>query len=191
MTESQEAAIEELQTANEELLSGSEELQTLNEELETSTEELQSNNEELISVNDELIDRQQQLTAARNYAEAIVSTIREPLVVLDARLHIKSANTAFYKFFTCSESETGGMSFFDLGNKDWNKAELKKMFEDMLPKHTVIENYRAMLDSSRIGRREILLNATQIINDKHSEPLILVALTEAKQTISKDFVTPA
>ena len=83
VTEDQEVANEELQSANEELLSNSEELQTLNEELETSAEELQSNNEELISVNDELMDQHEQLTNARLYSEAIVETIREPLVVLN------------------------------------------------------------------------------------------------------------
>jgi two-component system, chemotaxis family, CheB/CheR fusion protein len=178
VTESQEAAIEELQSANEELLSGSEELQTLNEELETSAEELQSNNEELISVNDELMDRQEQLTVARNYSEAIVSTIREPLIVLDATMRVKTANLAFYNYFGLLESETEGMSLFDLGYKDWNKPELRRLLEELLPKHSVIENYEMEADFARVGKKRIVLNARRINNDKHADRLILLAISE-------------
>ena len=105
ISEDQEAANEELQSANEELLSGSEELQSVNEEMETSKEEVQSTNEELITVNQELYDRNEQLNQARLYAESVVSTMHEPLLVLDQNLRIKSANKSFYKAF----SITGGI----------------------------------------------------------------------------------
>jgi len=105
VTEDQEVANEELQSANEELLSNSEELQTLNEELETSAEELQSNNEELLTVNEELIDRQEQLLLARLYAEAIIENIREPLVIIDTEMRVKSANASFYTNFMVHEND--------------------------------------------------------------------------------------
>ncbi len=95
ITEDQEAVNEELQSANEELLSGSEELQSLNEELETSKEEIQSTNEELTTMNQELFDRNEQLNLSRLYAESIVATIREPLIVLDKDMRIKTANRAY------------------------------------------------------------------------------------------------
>ncbi len=103
ITEDQEAANEELQSANEELLSGSEELQSLNEEMETSKEELQSTNEELTVVNQEIIGLNEQITEARDYAEAIISTLYEPLLVLDKNMRIKSANSSFYKTFQVNE----------------------------------------------------------------------------------------
>ena len=89
--EQQEAANEELQSANEEAQSANEEMQSVNEELETSKEEIQSSNEELATVNDELNSRNEELSRlnsslqlARDYAESIVSSMRSPLVVLDA-----------------------------------------------------------------------------------------------------------
>ena len=99
ITEDQESANEELQSANEELLSSSEELQSLNEELETSKEELQSTNEELIIINQEMLDKQEQINSTRQYSEAIIATVREPLVVLDKNLRIKSINSSFFKKF--------------------------------------------------------------------------------------------
>ena len=97
ITEEQEATNEELQSANEELQSGSEECKTLNEELETSKEELQSTNEELTSLNQELLSMNRNLTTARNFAVDILETVREPWIVLDSNLRIKSANQVFYK----------------------------------------------------------------------------------------------
>ena len=106
ITQDQEAVNEELQSANEELLSGSEELQSLNEELETSKEEIQSTNEELTTLNQELFDRNAQLNAARLYSESIVATIREPLIILDKDMKVKTANRAYYRKFMTSEVET-------------------------------------------------------------------------------------
>jgi len=183
VTEDQEAANEELQSANEELLSNSEELQTLNEELETSAEELQSNNEELISVNDELMDRQDQLMASRMYAEAIVETIREPLLILDNKMRIKSANVAFYDFFSTSESEIEGKSFYEINNSQWNFNDFRAQLEDVLPHRTVIKDFEINIKVTGKKECKLLINAKQVVNDKHSDQLILLAfedITEQK-----------
>lgn len=133
ITEEQEAANEELQSANEELLSSSEEMQSLNEEMETSKEELQSTNEELMVVNQEMMNLNEQVSAARDYAEAIILTIREPLVVLDKNLRVKSANNSFYKTFQVIESEIEGRLIIELNNKQWNIPELLTLLEEVLP----------------------------------------------------------
>jgi len=185
VTEDQEAANEELQSANEELLSSSEELQSLNEELETSAEELQSNNEELISVNDELMDRQEQLVNSRIYAEAIVETIGEPLVILDKDLRIKSANGAFYKYFETTEFDTEGRLIYELGTGQWNNATLRTLLENVLPKKTIVTDFELTALFPKIGERSMMLNARQVINGKYSEALIMMAfsdITELKMT---------
>src|SRR6185503_19274219 len=104
--EQHEAAKEELKSAHEEVLSANEEFQSTNEELETSKEELQSANEELITTNDELRERNRLLGVlnielhkargasdeARAYADTIIETVRNPLVVLDRDLRILRTN---------------------------------------------------------------------------------------------------
>jgi two-component system, chemotaxis family, CheB/CheR fusion protein len=134
ITEDQEVAIEELQSANEELMSGSEELQSLNEELETSKEELQSTNEELIVLNQEMSSLNEQIEAERNYSESIVANIREPLLVLDKHLRIRTANNAFYKQFKLKEKETVGSLIYNLGNKMWDFPELRNCLKKLFPK---------------------------------------------------------
>ena len=183
ITEDQEAANEELQSANEELLSSSEELQSLNEELETSKEELQSTNEELITVNQELYDRNEQLGQARRYAEGIVTTVREPLLVLTADFHIKSANNAFYNTFSVNEQETLGKILFELQEKRWNIPGLKEQLLKLQQKKERFIEWEADYTFPAIGPRTIFFNA-QYIPDEGDTQLILLALDDI--TIRKE-----
>lgn len=188
ITEEQEAANEELQSASEELQSSSEEMQSLNEELETSREELQSSNEELVILNQELLDKQEQLNEARLYSEAIVTTIREPLIILDKALRVKTANTAFYKKFNFSEHETEDKLFYELQDNQWDDRQLRSLLEKILPQKTRLEDFEIILNFPSIGERTMLLNARQIVNENTAEKLILLAIediTERKSTEQK------
>ncbi len=178
ITEDQEASNEELQSANEELLSGSEELQSLNEELETGKEELQSTNEELIVVNQEMISLNELVTASRDYAEAIIVNLREPLLVLDKNLRIKKANDAFYKTFRVNEPETEGVLIYDIGNKQWDIPALRTLLEKILPEKSVFNDFEVTHTFSSIGERVMLLNAREVINKNSSEKLILLSIED-------------
>jgi two-component system CheB/CheR fusion protein len=175
ITENQEAANEELQSANEELLSGSEELQSLNEELETSKEEIQSSNEELTSLNQELIESNEQLVYSRKYAEAIVATIHEPLLVLTREFQIKSANKCFYEKFDVTEKQTEGKMFFEWNGGLWNDPALRELLQRILPDKSHFEKFEMAVPLPSLGTRLVSLNARQIINDRSSEQLILLA----------------
>ena len=178
ITEDQEASNEELQSANEELLSSSEELQSLNEELETGKEELQSTNEELTVVNQEMISLNEQVTAARDYAEAIIANIHEPLLVLDKNLRIRTANNAFYKTFRVNEKETEAVLIYDLGNKQWDIPELRNLLEKILLEKSVFNDFEVTHTFSHIGERIMLLNAREVINKNSAEKLILLSIED-------------
>ncbi|MBC7535172.1 MAG: PAS domain-containing protein [Ferruginibacter sp.] len=189
ITEEQEAANEELQSANEELLSGSEELQSLNEELETSKEELQSTNEELTVLNAELYHSNEELSVAREYAEAIITTLPEPLLVLNKRLKIIKANGSFYKTFHVSEKATEGALIYDLENQQWNIPSLKSLLEDILPKKPEVEDYEVSHYFVGTGERVMLINAREIIRKTGEDKLILLVIrdiTERKQHQQKE-----
>ncbi len=181
ITEDQEAANEELQSANEELLSGNEELQSLNEELETTKEEMQSTVEELIIVNQELYQSNEQLNDARKYAEAIVTTIREPLLVLDKDLRVKSANKIFYKNFGVAELDTEGKLLYELGNEQWNIPSLRTRLENILHDQR-FEDFEVTQAFQGLGERIMLLNASQLINENSNEQLILLAIEDITET---------
>lgn len=176
ITEDQEASNEELQSANEELLSGSEELQSLNEELETTKEEIQSSNEELTILNQELIERNEQLIYSRKYAEAIVTTIHEPLLILTKDFCIKGANKSFYEKFTATELETVGKMFFELDGGKWDVRGLRERLQKILPDHSYFEQFEVPVILPSSGQVILLLNARQLINENNNEQLILLAI---------------
>lgn len=115
---------------------------------------------------------------ARGYAESIVDTVRQPLLVLDADLHVVSANRSFYKFFGVSEKETKGRLIYEIGNRQWDIPKLRELFEDILPRHTHFHDFEVEHEFPNIGCRSMLLNARQIYADDIGTDLILVAIED-------------
>lgn len=178
IAEEQESSNEELQSANEELLSSSEELQSLNEELETSKEELQSSNEELILINQELLNKQQQINTSRNYTEAIVDTLREPIVVLDMHLRIKNINRAFVKKYHIAKQEAEGKLIYEIQNHLFDNAAMRAMLEKVLPQKMQLDDYQISVNLLPYGQSIMLLNARQVTNESSMEQLILLAIED-------------
>jgi two-component system CheB/CheR fusion protein len=186
IAEDQEAINEELQSANEELLSGSEELQSLNEELETSKEEIQSTNEELTTLNQELFDRNDQLNIARLYAESIIATIREPIIVMDKDMRVRTANQSYYKKFKTSEEETEGKFFFQLRNGLWDLPALRSALENSLLTDGRIADVEIKQRFEETGERILLLNACRIARKDSAELLILLAFEDITDTRNRE-----
>ncbi|MBA2745351.1 MAG: PAS domain S-box protein, partial [Flavisolibacter sp.] len=178
ITEDQEAFNEELQSANEELLSGSEELQSVNEELETTKEELQSGNEELNVVNQELFERNEIITDARKYSDAIIASLHEPLLVLNKDLNIRTANLSFYNTFKVDEKDTEGKLLFELGNNQWDIPALRTLLLSILPGRKEVYDYEVTHIFPAIGERIMLLNAWEIHRESDKEKLILLAIAD-------------
>ncbi len=183
MVEDRDVANEELQTANEEIRASNEELQSINEELETSKEELQAINEELTTANQELHTRNEQIKAAQHYADAIVETVREPLLVLSEDLRVQRANTAFYQFFHMTPQETEGHRLEELGSGQWNSARLRTLLEQVLPTHHALRDFEVEHLFPRMGKKTMLLNARRIVNEIEpgSDHLILLSIEDITQ----------
>ena len=99
---------------------------------------------------------------AREYAESIINTVREPLIVLDQDLRAVTASRSFYEVFKVNPEETVGQLIYDLGNKQWNIPKLRELLETILPQKTTFDNYEVEHVFAAIGRRIMLLNARQI-----------------------------
>ncbi len=178
IAEEQEASNEELQSDNEELLSSSEELQSLNEELETSKEELQSTNEELTVVNQEIVNLNEQVTDSLHYSDAIIGTIREPLLVLDQHLKVKTANSSYYQLFQVQKPETEGEFIYTVNNSQWDIPALRRLLEKILPEKTTFKDFEITQTFPTIGERIMLLNAIELRKQSSSEKLILLAMED-------------
>jgi len=115
---------------------------------------------------------------AREYAENIVETVREPLVVLSFDLKILTANNSFYDTFQVTPEETIGHFIYDLGNRQWDIPKLRVLFEEILPHDTVLNGYEVEHDFLDIGRKIMLLNAREIFREKAGSRVILLAMED-------------
>jgi two-component system CheB/CheR fusion protein len=75
---------------------------------------------------------EQAIVAARDYAENMVETVREPLLVLDKELRVEGANRSFYRAFRVAPSDTIGRFIYDLGNRQWDIPRLRELLGEIL-----------------------------------------------------------
>ncbi len=115
------------------------------------------------------------------YAEAIVETVREPLVILDGNLRVKTANKSFFDTFKVMKKDTYNKLIFELGNNQWNIPELKKLLNDVLNKNSQFDNFEVQHDFEDIGHKTMLLNARRIVLEGHKTELILLAIEDITQ----------
>jgi len=119
------------------------------------------------------------------FAENIINTIREPLLLLNKELEVVKASRSFYNFFKVKPEETIGKLIYELGNNQWNIPKLKELLETILPEKTSFENYEVEHVFSGIGKRTMLLNARKMDRALGMEKIILLAIediTERKLT---------
>jgi two-component sensor histidine kinase len=118
------------------------------------------------------------LDEAHPLAQAIVDTIRDPLLVLDQDLRVVTANRAFHRTFRMNHQDIQGRPVYGLGDGQWDIPELRLLLEDVAPQHTVMEAYEVERDFPVIGRRLMLLNAREVFNQRNSRNLILLTFED-------------
>jgi signal transduction histidine kinase len=132
----------------------------------------------------ELNATNEEVTITRDYADAIIRTVRGPLLVLNQDLRIISANEAFYSAFKVAPDDTEKRLLYDLGNRQWNIPKLRVLLEEILPEKNTIEDFVVEHDFRDIGQKTMLLNARTLRQGPNKTSLILLAIediTERKQ----------
>src|SRR5205823_13219323 len=89
----------------------------------------------------------------QDYALNIVDTVREPLLILDTTLRVRSANRAFYRAFHVSPEETEDRLIYELGNGQWDIPDLRTLLEDIVPTSSVFDDFELEQTFPVIGRR--------------------------------------
>lgn len=133
-------------------------------------------------------EAQKKIEEAKIFAESIIATVREPLIVLDSKMNVITANRSFYKMFKTSEKDTIGKSLYKLGNGQLNIPALKLLLKDILPLNTSFENFEVQYNFPHLGYKTILLNARRIYRESNKTDMILLAIediTERKNAEEK------
>lgn len=118
---------------------------------------------------------------ARIYAEAIVATVRHPLLVLDGDLRVLSANPVFYTLFKVSERETENRPVFELGNGQWDIPLLRTLLNKVLSENQPVTDFEVEHEFREIGQRCMLLNARKLSRAGGRETLILLAIEDISE----------
>jgi two-component system CheB/CheR fusion protein len=115
---------------------------------------------------------------ARDYAEGLIETVREPLVVLDEDLRVQRATSAFYEAFQVSRVETEGRFLYDLGSGQWNIARLRELLGNSLFRNRSFRDFEIEYDFPHIGRRTMRLNGRRISPDDGHRRSVLLAIED-------------
>ena len=139
---------------------------------------IEQKNAELRELLCQLTENNDRLKEAKEYAENIVETVREPMLVLDSELKILTANHNFYEAFKVSSENTIGHFIYDLGNHQWDIPKLRLLLEDIIPKNSLFNDYEVDHVFQNIGRKTLLLNARQIFRKNVGSHIILLAIED-------------
>ncbi|HZG38163.1 MAG TPA: chemotaxis protein CheB [Nodosilinea sp.] len=126
---------------------------------------------------DQLKRSADQLRQARDYANAIVQTLREALVVLSDDLQVVTANRQFYQIFRVNPGDTEGRSIFELGNGQWDIPQLRSLLYDLLPQNSQVDDFEVVHDFETIGPQTMRLNARKMLTNEGKD-LILLAIED-------------
>jgi two-component sensor histidine kinase len=115
--------------------------------------------------------------------EAIVDTVREPLIVLDDALRVVVASRSFYRAFVVTPQETEGRPLHELGNGQWDNPALRELLAAIIPHHTTIEDFEVEHDFPIIGPKTMLLNARKIFyeGNNSTSTSLLVAIEDVTE----------
>lgn len=111
-------------------------------------------------------------------ARSILDTVREPLIVLDADLRVKTASRPFYQTFHVTPEQTENRLLYELGNHQWDIPKLRALLEEILPRNTTFDDYEVEHDFPDIGHRVMLLNARRVLRNGNHTDFILLAIED-------------
>ncbi|HEY2774951.1 MAG TPA: PAS domain-containing protein [Candidatus Binatia bacterium] len=125
------------------------------------------------------------LQEARFYAEAIVNSVREPLLVVDGELRVHSVNQPFSELFHVSREEVIGRALHELDAGVWDRTDLPLLLRGVLETGSSLDGFEVTYQSVSLGSLTLVLNARTLHRGRGKSDLILVSLddvTERRRT---------
>jgi two-component sensor histidine kinase len=118
---------------------------------------------------------------ARALAQAIVDTVREPLLVLDGDLRVLAVSRSFYLTFRVHHQDVLGRPLYALGDGQWHIPALRMLLENIIRERTAMDAFEVEHEFPRIGRRIMLLNARAVFYADHSHTTLLLAFEDVTE----------
>lgn len=126
------------------------------------------------------------LQEIETYAQNIGDTIRDPLLILDRNLVVKSANRSFYKAFQVTPEDTEDRPIAELGNGQWNIPPLLTLLRGIVPAKGHFDDYEVTHDFPKIGLRTMLLNARKLYRPGNRTVLLVLTIEDITERKKKE-----
>lgn len=126
------------------------------------------------------------LKRANEYIGSIVSTVREPILVLDADLRVRTASRAYYERFRVSSAETEGRFVYEIGSGEWDIPELRGLLDEVLRTQSPFDDFEVESEFENLGRRTMMLNGRRLLQADGSTPYILLAIQDVSEKKQAD-----
>nr|MDA8166001.1 PAS domain-containing protein [Desulfobacteraceae bacterium] len=110
--------------------------------------------------------------------QAIVDTVREPLLLLNQNLVVTMANGSFYRAFREEPERTVGRHLYELGDRQWDIPRLRALLEEILPEQEAFDDFEVEQEFPGIGRHRMLLNARRLRGAEEGQERILLAIED-------------
>lgn len=103
------------------------------------------------------------------------------MLLLDQNLCVRTASRAFFTTFKVDRDETIGQQIYDLGNRQWDIPELRRLLEEVIPKSTAVVDYEVEHDYPSIGRRTMLVSAHRLFHPDNNSRTLLLSIVDATE----------
>lgn len=121
---------------------------------------------------------EREMSDARRFAENIINTVQECLVVLDSQLRVVSANRSFYETFGLTPGQVEGELFHMLSGGWRDVSALGAKLGDVLLKNTSLEGFEIECHAGISGPEALLLGARPIHEQGHGTDMILLVIED-------------
>jgi two-component sensor histidine kinase len=125
-----------------------------------------------------VIETFKDIEEARALAQAIVDTVREPLLVLDGDLRVLAVSRSFYQTFQVRHQDVLNRPLYALGDGQWQIPALRMLLENIIRERTAMDAFEVEHEFPGIGRRIMLLNARSVFYADHSHMTLLLAFED-------------
>ena len=118
------------------------------------------------------------IQAGRAYAESIIDTVRQPLVVLDNELRVVSANRSFCRMFAVEAEHVAEKPLGTIAGHHAGASVLRTFLAQVQAEPSHVEDFEIEIELPDLGRRVLLLNARTLRDGPHGKPKILLAIDD-------------
>jgi PAS domain S-box-containing protein len=133
------------------------------------------------------VEEEHKMMESRDFADNIITSMRDGLLVLDENMKVVRCNLSFCKLFDVKSKEIEGRLFSELGTANWDIPELKWLLERLLENARAINDYEVIKEFPKIGRRIMIINGRPVLDREGKPDLILLTFKDVtRQRVAEE-----